>query len=78
MQDPKLAEGEVSQWILIGLMAQQPFKADFFPGILEGLVGRLGLAPTRTVNLPTSIKEGVTRRWATALRGATQGVEGAD
>ena len=78
MQDSELAEGEVSQWVLIGLMAQQPFEADFFPSILEGLVGRLGLAPPGTVNLPASIKEGVMRCWATALRGATQGAEGTD
>ena len=78
MQDPNLAEGEVSQWVLIGLMAQQPFEADFFPSILEGLVGRLGLAPPRTVNPPTSIKEGVMRHWATTLREAAQGAEGMD
>ena len=45
VQDPKLAGGEVSQWVLIGFMAQQPLEADFFLGILEGLAGRLGLAP---------------------------------
>ena len=73
MQDPKLAKGEVSHQVLIGLMAQQPLGVEFFPGILEDLVGRLGLAPPRTVDLPTFIKEGVARCWATILKGVVQG-----
>ena len=76
MQDPKLA-GEVSQRVLIGLMAQQHLEADFFPGILEGLAGRLGLAPRGTVDPPTSIREGVARCWATVLKEAVQMAGGA-
>ena len=33
VQTPELAEGEVSQRVLVGLMAHQPLEADFFPGI---------------------------------------------
>ena len=43
VQVPELAEGEVSLRVLIGLVTHQPLEANFFPGILEGLVGRLGL-----------------------------------
>ena len=59
-------------------MAQQPLEANFFPSILEGLVGRLGLAPPRMANPPTSIREGVARHWAAALREAVKRTEGAD
>ena len=49
----ELAEGEVSLRVLIGLAAHQPLKANFFPGILEGLVGRLGLVPPGITDPPT-------------------------
>ena len=45
---------------------------DFFPGILKGLVGRLGLAPGGTTDLPASIKDRVMRCWAATLREAVQ------
>ena len=78
IQDPNLAEGEVAQWITVGLMASQPLEADFFPGILEGLVRRLGLAPAGTTDPPASIKEGVMRCWVAAIREALQDEEGPD
>ena len=53
VQAPELAEGEVAQQVLIGLMAHQPLEANLFPGILEGLLGRLGLVPPRVTNPPT-------------------------
>ena len=76
MQTPELAVGEVCQRVMLGMMAQQPLEVDFFPGILEGLVGRLGLAPSRAANPPTSVREGVMRRWVAALREAVQHTEG--
>ena len=42
---PKLAEEEVSHRVTVGLEMDQPLEANFFSGILEGLAGRLGLAP---------------------------------
>ena len=63
---------------MIGLMAHQSLEVDFFPGILEGLVGRLGLAPPGVTNPPTSIREGVARHWAAALREAVEKTEGRD
>ena len=59
-------------------MASQPLEADFFPGILEGLVGRLGLAPAGMTDPPASIKEGVVRCWVAAIREALQDEEGLD
>ena len=77
IQDPELMKGEVSQLVLVGLGAHQPLKANFFPGILEGLVGRLGLVPLSITNPPTSVREGMARHWAAALREAIR-TEGRD
>ena len=36
----------------------QPLEANFFPGILEGVAGRLGLVPPGVPNPPTSARAG--------------------
>ena len=59
-------------------MTQQPLEANFFPGILEGLVGRLGLAPPGVTDPPTSVRAGVSCHWAAALREAVSRMEGRD
>ena len=74
----ELTEGEVSLQVLIGLVAHQPLKANFFPGILEGLVGRLGLAPPGITNPPTSVREGMAHHWAATLKDAIRRTEGRD
>ena len=56
----------------------QPLKANFFPGILEGLAGRLGLKPPGATDPPTSVRAGVSRQWAAALREAVRTTEGRD
>ena len=78
VQVPELAEGEVSQQVLIGLVAHQPLEANFFPDILEGLVGRLGFAPPGITDPPASVKEGVACHWAATLKEAIQKMEGRD
>ena len=57
-------------------MAHQPLETVFFPNILVGLVGRLGLAPPSVANPPTSTREGVAHYWAGALREAVRMTEG--
>ena len=47
--------------VMLGLAMDQPLKAILFPGILDGLSGRLGLMPQGVVNLPTSAREGMSR-----------------
>ena len=74
----ELTEGEVFLRVLIGLVAQQPLEANFFPGILEGLVGRLGLAPPGVTDPPTSVRAGVSRHWAAALREAVSRMKEGD
>ena len=39
----------------------QPLEAIFFPGILNGLSGGLGLMPLGVVDLPTSARVGVSQ-----------------
>ena len=56
---PKLAEEEVSHRVLVGLAMDQPLKANFFPGILEGVAGRLGLVPPGVPDPSTSAGAGV-------------------
>ena len=56
---PELAEEEVSHRVIVGLAMDQPLEANFFPGILEGVAGRLGLVPLGVPNPPTSARVGV-------------------
>ena len=55
-EPPKHAD--VTQWVLMGMVADQPVESNFFPGILEGLLGRLGIAALGEKNPLTSSKEG--------------------
>ena len=61
---------------MVGLAMDQPLEANFFPGILEGLTGRLGLMPPGVVDPPNSARAGVSRRWAATLREAVIRNEG--
>ena len=42
---PGIQEPVVFQRVMLGLAMDQPLKVIFFPGILDGLSGRLGLMP---------------------------------
>ena len=57
-------------------MAHQPLKANFFLGLLEGLVGRLGLAPPGVTDPPISFREGMACHWAATLREAVRRTKG--
>ena len=45
--------------VMLALAVDQPVEAVLYPGILDGLSGRLGLMPPGVVDLPTSAREGV-------------------
>ena len=45
---------EVTLQVFIGMAADQPVESNFFPGILEGLLGRLSIAAPGETNPPTS------------------------
>ena len=64
--------------VMLGLAVDQPLEAVLFPGILDRLSGRLGLMPPGVVDPPTSAREGISRRWAAALREAVMKTEGKD
>ena len=70
-----LKHAEVTQWVLMGMAADQPVESNFFPGILEGLLGRLGITAPGEKNPPTSSKEGVARLWASAVLDDVQKTE---
>ena len=53
-----LRHPEVAPLILVGLAAERPIKSNFFPGLLEGLLGSLGIAAAGESNPPLS------SRWA--------------
>ena len=65
LRDPKVAP-----LVLVGLAAERPIKSNFFPGLLEGLLGSLGITAAGESNSPSSSCEGTGRAWSTAV-GAT-------
>ena len=56
---PGIEQPAVFNRVMLGLAVDQPLEAVLFPGILDGLSGRLGLMPPGVVDLPTSAREGV-------------------
>ena len=75
---PGIEQPAVFNRVMLGLAVDQPLEAIFFPGILDGLSGRLGLMPPGVVDPPTSAREGISRRWAATLREAVMKTEGRD
>ena len=78
IQAPGIQEPAVFQRVMLGLAVDQPLEAIFFPGILDGLSGRLGLTPPGVVDPPTSARVGMSRQWAATLREAVMRTEGRD
>ena len=66
---------EVTLRVFIGMAADQPVESKFFPGILEGLLGRLGIAVPGETNPPTLSREGAAQLWASAVMDAVQATE---
>ena len=60
MYSEPLKHVEVTLWVLMGMAVDQLVESNFFSGILEGLLGRLGIAAPGEENPPTSSKEGAT------------------
>ena len=66
---------EVLLWVILWVAVDQPVESNFFPGILEELLGRLGITAQGEKNPPTSAKEGVAQLWASAVLNAVQKTE---
>ena len=73
-----LRHPEVAPLILVGLAAERPIKSNFFPGLLEGLLGSLGIAAARESNPPSSSHEGAGHAWSTAVGAAISRIEQKD
>ena len=73
---PGMEQPGVFNWIMLTLAVEQPMEVVFLPGILDGLSVRLGMPAPGVVNPPTSAREGVSQRWAAALREAVMMTEG--
>ena len=56
---PGIEQPAVFNQVMLGLAMDQPLEAVLFPGILDGLSGRLGLTPPGVVDSPTSAREGI-------------------
>ena len=70
-----LRHPEVVPLILVGLAADRPLESNFFPGLLEGLLGSLGITASGEGNPPTSSHEGVGHAWSTAMHQAISWIE---
>ena len=70
-----LRHPEVVPLILVGLAADRPLESNFFPGLLEGLLGSLGTAAFGEGDPPTSSHEGAGHTWSTAVGQAISQIE---
>ena len=70
-----LRHPKVVPLILVGLAADRPLESNFFPGLLEGLLGSLGIAASGEGNPPTSSCEGAGHAWSTAMHQAISRIE---
>ena len=70
-----LRHPEVIPLIMVGLAADRPIKSNFFPGLLEGLLGSLGMAAPGEGNPPTSSRDGAGHAWSTAMCEAISQIE---
>ena len=70
-----LRHPEVIPLILVGLAVERPLKSNFFPGLLEGLLGSLGITASGQGNPLTSSCEGARCTWSTAVCEAISWIE---
>ena len=70
-----LSHPKVAPLVLVGLAAEKPLESNFFPGLLEGLLGSLGITAAGEGNPPSSSHEGVRHSWSTAMGEAISWIE---
>ena len=73
-----LRHPEVAPLILVGLAVERPIESNFFPRLLEGLLGSLGIAAAGESNPPSSSREGAGCAWSTAVGAAISRIEQKD
>ena len=62
-----LRHAEVAPLVLVGMATDRPLESNFFPGLLEGLLGRLGIAAPGESKPTMSSQEGAGHLWASAV-----------
>ena len=75
LRSEPLRHPEVVPLVLVSMAADRPLKSNFFPGLLEGLLGSLGIAAPGEGNPPLSSREGAGRAWSSAVREAISRIE---
>ena len=70
-----LRHPEVVLLILVGMAADRPLKSNFFQGLLEGLLGSLGIAAPGEGNPPSSSREDAGCAWSSAVCEALSQIE---
>ena len=75
LRSEPLRHPEVAPLIMVGLAADRPIESNFFPSLLEGLLGSLGMAAPGEGNPPASSHEGAGHAWSTAVHGAISRIE---
>ena len=70
-----LRHAEVAPLVIVGMAADQPLKSNFFPGLLEGLLGRFSIAIPGESKPPTSSREGAGHLWSSAVHEAISQLE---
>ena len=78
LRSKPLKQPEVILLVMVGLAVDRPLESNFFPGLLEGLLGSLGIAAPGEGNPPTSSREGAGHAWATAVHEAVSRIEQRD
>ena len=75
LRSKPLRHPEVVSLILVGMAADRPLESNFFPGLLEGLLGSLGIAAPGEGNPPVSSQEGAGHAWSSAVHEAISWIE---
>ena len=75
LRSEPLRHPEVVLLILVGMAADRPLESNFFPGLLEGLLGSLGIAAPWEGNPPMSSQEGAGCLWSSAMHEAISWIE---
>ena len=75
LRSEPLRYAKVAQLVLVGMAADRPLESNFFPGLLEGLLGRLGIVAPGESKSPTSSQEGACHLWSSAVHEAVLQME---
>ena len=70
-----LRHSEVVPLVLVGMATDRPLESNFFSGLLEGLLGSLGIAAPGEGNPPMSSQVGAGHLWSSVMHEAISWIE---